>query len=794
MNPVLRWLLGLGGSKTDAWSHGRKVLAGVPVGVAALLLAAFVVWTAYNYWRDGRSPGWWVKGPLLLLRTLAVACLLVILLEPVMTWTRTGTQRPTFIVMADTSQSMAIRDTRLPDRLAGPFRRVTGVDPRSAPRYVQTAALLGKGPVRLIERLASKFDVRAYAFAEEAQLIDRGKVLADGARALKPDARADGSTQIGTALRTVLDDNSGRPLAGILLVSDGGSNQGDDPIGWARRARALGIPVSTLGIGDPTPTRDIVLTEALADRVVRKGNEVRAFVGLSHRGYGGSTVTVSLSRNGVPFQSRQVRLSADGAKQTVTFTYTPGQTGEFRFAASVAHVAGETTYQNNARSFLQQVVDKKLRVLYVEGEPRWEYRYLRNAILRDEQIGFACYRTETDGTPTPEGNLPVGSFPSDERALFAYDILIIGDVPRARFQSTHLRAIRRFVEDRGGSLVIIAGERHMPHEYADTLIEPAFPLIVSSAPDQVVMDEPFRWQRTPQGAQDSLLRMSPNPVEDERIWREMPGMLWMAGSRGPKPGATVLAVNPDRSDAAGMRPVLALQPYGAGRCLMVMTDSTWRWRWRVGDRYFYRFWGQMLRTMTPQDNPGGNRLAQLTVDRSECRPGDRVTITARLLDEFYRPSRLPQLTASLTGPLPLSQQASASAPGPSRTVTLLPAPGSPGLYTAGVIAGTAGEYRVTLTSAAGGPPVSARFLVQQVSLEAQQPEMREDALRRIAAESGGRFLRAEEAAAWADGQKPRNLTVRTVVETPLWNAPIGLIAAVGLLSLEWLVRRRVGMA
>ncbi len=787
MNPVGRWLLGLRSADNASWSDGRIVLSGLPMWVAATLLALIVVWSAINYWRDGRTPSWWVKGPLLTVRALAAACLLLILMEPVLTSTRTSEQRPTFVVLADRSQSMAIPDRRMPAELARRFESATGLDPRTASRSDQAAAVLGDARLGALRRLSERHDVRLYSFAEEASLADARAARADAAKALAPLSQGGDSTRIGTALRTVLDDNSGRPVAGILLVSDGGSNDGDDPADWARRARSMGIPIIAVGIGDPTPTRDIEITETLADRVVRKGNETRVFVGIGHRGYAGSTVTVRLARNGSAIGTKSVRLTGAAAKQTVSFEYTPRQTGEFRYSATVERLSGETTAENNSRTFLQQVVDKKLKVLYVEGEPRWEYRYLRNAVLRDDQIGFACFRTEVGDAPDAEGNLPIASFPTDERRLFAYDIVILGDVPRSRLQTTQLRAIRRFVEDRGGSLVVIAGERHMPHEYVGTHVEPVFPLIVRSSPDHVVMDEPFRWVRTPQGAQDALLRMAADPVEDERIWREMPGMLWMAGSEGPKPGATVLAVNPDRSTAAGQRPVVALQPFGAGRCLMVMTDSTWRWRWRVGDRHFYRFWGQVLRTMTPNDNPGGNRFAQIAVDRIEYRPGDRVTVTARLLDEFYRPSRAPRLAGSLIGP---GGNGSAQA---TRRLTLMPVPGSPGLFTAEVVAGSAGEYRATLEHG-GGRAASARFIVRQVSLEAQQPEMHEAELRKLAAQSGGRFLRAEELAAWIASLKSKPLKHRTNIETPLWNAPIGLIAALGLLSIEWIARRRFGLA
>jgi len=717
------------------------------------------------------------------MRMLAVAALLAALLRPVLTATTVSKQRTTYVIALDVSGSMGLRDARLPETAAGPVRRLTGADPHRTPRGTLAILALSNGPRPALRALADRYDVRAFAFAEAPEAIGISGLARRADRAARSGSAAQGATQIGTVLREILDATSGAPVSGILLVSDGGSNQGDDPALWARRAGELGVPITTVGVGDPTPTRDVAVTEVLADRVVRKGNEVRVWVGLGQRGYGGSQAAVTLSRNGKPVASRTVRFGPSDAKTTVPFTFTPRDVGEFSYTVGVSRLTGETTAANNTRQFLQQVVDKKLRVLMVDGVPRWEFRYLKNAVLRDTQIGFACYLADAGGTPTPEGNLPVAAFPSDDRTLFSYDIVVLGDVPRSHFSETQLRALRRFVEDRGGSLVIIAGENHMPQEYSGTLLEPVLPLAVGPEAESLSFEEPFRWTRTPAGAQDALLRMAPDPVADARIWQELPGMLWMAGAQRARPGATVLVVNTARPNAAGPRPVLAVQPFGAGRCLMCMTDSTWLWRWRVGDRYFYRFWGQVLRTMTPRDNPGGNRFAQIGVDRSEYRPGDRVALTARMLDEFYRPIRRPEVAARLSGP------------SGAQSVLLRAIPGSPGLYGTTIVAGGSGAYRIELAPpVVTGPATYARFLVQQVSLEFQQPEMNEALLRRIAAASGGRFLGLEEVPGWVQRLPRRTLTVRSLRETDIWNAPILLLAALALLGLEWVFRRRAGMA
>lgn len=780
------WLLGLEAPFVGRISQAKLSFAGGwPSWTAGALLLAGLIWFGYQYWRDGKSPSLWVKTPLLFLRLLALAAAALMLAQPVLRLTRQEKQRAAAIVLVDVSDSMGFRDPRLPASRAAAVERATGLRSRSASRSEVAAQLLA-GRTALLRTLAARFDTRVYAFAAGAQSValKPGADPAAAGRALAAAPLGRTSTQIGPALKQALDDVAGRPVAGALLLTDGGSNQGDDPVAWARQAAKQGVVVSAAALGDPTPTRNLTLTEALADQVVRKDNTVQVFAGLQHRGYEGRTITVSLRRNGAPFQSQPLRLGPAGRKQTVTFTYTPKEPGTFAYSVQASVLEGETTSQDNARRFMQQVVTKRLRVLYVEGEPRWEYRYLRNAILRDTQLDFACLLTEAEDPGAGEGNVAVTAFPADEQALFAYDIIILGDVPVSRFNDLQLRSLRRFVEDKGGSLIVIAGEKHMPHEYAGTLLEAVLPVSIRSTPEQVITDDPFFWEVTPAGRQDSLLRMSDDPAENARIWRELPGMFWQAGVERAKPGATVLVANSARSNASGKRVVLAIQPFGAGRCLMGLADSTWRWRWRVGDRYFYRYWGQAIRAMTPHENPGGNRYAQVNADKSEYNLGDRVALTARLLDRFYRPVKSATVTASISGSSGVSLQ-----------LPMRPVPGSPGLFSAEAPADRVGDYKVSAASpAAPGSAATARYLVQSQALEQQQPEMDEALLRKLTAASGGSMPAPDQVADWAKGLRGRELTVRSEIESEVWDSPLLLILFAAPLLLEWLIRKRSGLA
>lgn len=764
---------------------------GWPVRAAAILLLIGALWFGFFYLRDGKRPSLWGKAPLLLLRLTALSALLIMLLQPMLRIAHSERQRSSVVVLADTSLSMSLRDTRLPADRAAQAQNALGSsvgDARQMTRTEIMERIVNSSRGNLLSELSKRYNLRLYRFDSDTQPLALPKSDSGQPMLLKatPDAARSNSTQIGAALKRALDDTAGQRVSGLLVLSDGGNNLGDDPVGVAERARQQGMPVSTLGIGDPTPTRDLAITETLAEAVVRKDNGVQVFAGLAHRGYEGQHVTVTLRRGGEVLGTKPVTLGPSARKQTVAFAYTPKQVGSFDYSVSVNLLPNETDAKNNRKVFSQRVVGKKLKILYVEGEPRWEYRYLKNAILRDNQIEFSCYLTKAtaEAKEGGEGNVPVYRFPPDEKSLFAYDILILGDVPRSYFSDLQLRNIRRFVEDKGSSLIVIAGEKHTPQEYRGTTLDVIFPVVLPAFAEQVKTDEPYQWELTPEGRQDPLLRLADDPTESAKIWKELPGMLWNAGVERAKPGATVLAVNSARSNAYGKRVVLAVQSFGAGRCLMQLVDTTWRWRWRVGDRYFYRYWGQALRAMTPAEVPGGNRFAQVNADRADYLLGERISLHARLLDSFYRPVKDPRVVATLRGETGAASQ-----------VTLNAIPGSPGLYSADFLADRIGKFNLTLASPAAPDKLAkAEFRVQSLALEQQQPEMNEALLKRIALSGGGRYYHPDELKKWVDSLKANDLIVKSESEVELWDAPLILALFVVPLAIEWIVRKRLGMA
>ncbi len=779
---ILYRLLGINSTVAKDIDHAQfSMSGGIGVRAAIILLVIGLIFFGYIYFKDGRKPTWFVKGPLLALRLLALAALAGMLLQPSLKIQHLDRQKPVVAVLTDTSQSMDRKDSRLPNDRASRITSALGIDPKNTSRSAIMERSANRANVDLLNKISQKYNLRQYNFNALQNLVNLPK--SDPKLQAVPDEKQGISTQIGTAIKRALDDTGGQRVAGILVMSDGGNNLGDDPVDVAERARQQGIPVSTMGVGDPTPTRDVAISEVLADQVVRIDGTVQAYVGLSHRGFEGKSVTVTLTRNGETIGSKTVTLGEGGKKLTVPFVYVPRKAGQFTYTATVSELPGEISYENNKRQFLQRVVTKKLKILLVDGEPRWEYRYLRNAVLRDKQIEFSALLS-TPGQPKGgEGNVPIDGFPKDEAELFKFDIILLGDIPRSYFSETQLRNLRRFVEDKGSSIIIIAGEKHMPQEYRNSAIQDIMPVVLPPVPEQIKTTEPYQWELTTEGRQDPLLRMSDDPAESLRIWQSLQGMYWNAGVEKAKPGATVLVVNSARANANGKRVVLAVQSFGAGRCLMALSDTTWRWRWRVGDRYFYRFWGQAIRSMTPEEKPGGNRWADISVDRPEHLLGDRVTLHARILDTFFRPVKDRTITAMIQGET-----------GPPTPVVLTGIPGSPGLFSAEVLADRVGKFQVSVVS----PSVpdkkgTTNFIVQSLALERQQPEMNEVLLKRIAKAGGGKYYYVDELGKFVDTLKAPDLVVTRESEIELWDAPLFLLCFIIPLALEWFIRKKSGM-
>jgi len=766
------------------------------VAVSLLLF----VWVVLFYARDGSRPSWFWKGLMVALRLMAIAILMLLIWQPMLRSHRVERTSSIVALLVDESRSMALTDRWQDQKRKADLIKALG-DPNATKvsRAEALSRIVNRDDAALVRTLLDTHSVRVYRFGADAT----GKDVAPSAKAsnksVKP-AAAKGEasfeqvplvpgkpvaeqTRIGNAIDYVLQDTAGQPLAGIVLLSDGGQNMGEDPALSARRAAEIQAPIYSVGFGDPTPPRDVAVTSLLADEVVRKGDEVVVSVSLRNRGFGGSTVPVTLRMGDRVLARQNVTLAKDGQKQELNLSFTPDVAGAKTLTVSIPGQTGEITLSNNEKAWPIRIVDKKLRILYVEGYPRWEYRYLKNAILRDKTTLFSCILVEADPSLGGEGNQPIYGFPRDKKALFTYDIIIIGDVPRDFFSAADLKNVRAFVEERGGSLITMAGELFTPWQYRGTDLEAVWPVEVPASRREILFRDPFQLELTDAGARNPMMFLLPDVDRNRNLWHALPGMYWCGVVDRAKPGASVLAQHPTQTGTEGKIPLMAVQQVGEGTSFITLVDSTWQWRYRVGDKYFYRFWGQIVRSLTPHELPGANRSVRLTADRSTYSLGERVVLRARLLTPNFLPVRLKEVMAELQ-----------RTDGQRFPVKLDPVPGAAGVYSGEWLPSSAGAYKALLLGPNGQRAESmTNVVIETSSLELDEPQQNEALLKRVAALSGGKYLLWSQAAGLPGLIPDRHQEVATRIEHELWDAPLPVIVFILLLVTEWILRKRKGL-
>jgi len=774
-------LIGVPNQAGEWQFDGVYLVRAWPAWLTTLAVLAALAWVAHCYRRDGTTLSALMKSGLGLLRMAALGLLLTLLFQPVLRSRRVETTPATVAILVDDTRSMTLVEqwrtkARRQDRLQ------VFQDPKAAgwTRLKTAGELLSSPHLSLLKRLEEKHVLRFYRFGDDLitqKLPEAGNALPP----LKPRDGAASATRIGNALDQVARELTGQPVAGMVLLSDGGQNRGENPLQAAQRAGDMRLPVFVIGLGDPAPPRDLAVTNILADEVVRKNDEVVVSVSVRQRGLAGTTAPLALTLGGKVVARRNLKLKGADQKLEVTLSFVPRRAGAYTLKAALPLQKGELAKQNNQKLWPLRVVDKKLKILYVEGAPRWEYRFLKNAILRDQTTRLSAILVDADPALGGEGNVPIFGFPQTKSALFQYDILILGDVPRGFFTAGELANIRDFVTDRGGSLLTIAGENFLPWEYKDSPLEDVWPVVIPARRQEILFSEPFQLALTDVGARQPMMLLKSDRDLNRRVWNSLPGMYWCAVTDRAKPGAAVLATHPTRRGADGPIPLMAEQQVGEGTSFMSLVDSTWQWRFRVGDLYFYRFWGQVIRSLTPHELPGENRFTRVTTDRNSYPLGETVTVRARLLTPTYQPVRRAKVSATIE-----------QSDGRRHPLTLESLPGAAGVYSAEWLPPEAGTYRAVVKGPKGTAS-AANFVVEAVDLEMQEPEQNEALLRRVAQVSGGAYLRLSEAAALPERlpDNPRRTTTR--VERDLWSAPLPLLLFILLLTAEWGLRKAKGL-
>ncbi len=729
---------------------------------------------------------------------------------------------PDVAVLLDTSASMAtvddLQDPAVRAR-ADELGRLDGVS--QVDRLRLAKLLVTRGTPDLLARLLSERQVKVhvYSVADQAKLVaevteaadlDAGRAAIDK---LAPDGEA---SRLGDAVQGVLKAFRGGSLTAVIAYTDGVITVGDDWQTAGREAARAGVPLYLVGLGDARDPPDLALADLKADDAVLKGDTLVFEARLTARGVGGPNVRVPVilsERQGDKLVERgrdTVAVDPTGKPTPVRLTTTPSEVGEKTYVIDVAPLPGEAEAGNNRLERVVLVTEsKKLRVLYLDGYPRYEFRFLKSLLERESAAaGAKAVELNTvlaDASPgyAEQDKSALRTLPT-RAELDAYDVVILGDLDPERLPRAAqlFQDLADFVKVRGGGLLVIAGTQATPRRLFATPLADLLPVTASDATPaaEVLLVDGYRLKPTAYGQTHPLFRLAADEAENTRVWAGLKPLFWSATGYKRKLSAEVLATHPTRAGegAAGeLHPLVLQQFVGAGRVMFFGFDESWRWRFRAGEERYNQFWHQTVRV-----------LARSRVTRAELRTDKQ---TAYRRDEPIRltvrfPDDAPVPAADVPIKVRVDRRPLASGAGPSesQTVRLAKVDGSRATYQTLLTRTPDGDYRFELTDpppvvAPGSPPGTppparprAEARVLPPPGERDRLDMNRAELQRAAAESRGQFYTLADAAKLIDDlpdgtRVPLNQPVPPI---PVWNHALvfGLFAS--LLGAEWLLRRR----
>lgn len=744
-------------------------------------LTAYVVWI---YLREGRQP---LAQRLVLagLRLAALGLVLLMIAQVSLRLQRTGL--PTLALLLDDSQSMSIVD-RYAEPLAESLqRRVGQAGHAQASRWNLARTLLTERESAVLNALARRYTLRPYFLCGDPATGADAPALATELGAREPTGE---TTRLGAGLRNVLSDLRGNPPAAILVLSDGINTDGPGLADGARLARNRGVPLFLVGLGDDRPQRDLRLSDLLVEELVFVDDVVSFEFKLTGVGCQGRKMDIRLSREDQtqPLASVEVTVGPDGQAQTVRIPYRPAHEGRFRFRLEVAPLEGELETANNRLEREIEVRKEKIRVLLADGAPRYEFRYLRNLLARDATIELHSLLQEADLEHTEQDPTALRLFPLRRDELLAYDVILVGDLNPALLGSGALRNLAEYVlhKGHGGAVVFIPGPRFMPLAYRGTPLAGLMPVDLATAryPDPDRRAQGFRVVPTEVGRSSPGMQLGDSPEQTARIWEQLPALSWVLEARDLKPGARVLA-EASYNHATGTRatPVMSMQFVGAGRVLMHLTDETWRWRYRVGDVYFARYWIQTIRYLARSklSQPGG---VELDVGHREYRRGESVPLSVRFNDESRAPAEDDGVAVVL------EHQG-----GKTQRLKLQRAAARRGWFETTLSGLAPGDYHAWLAvPATEGRSPAVDFSVIAPPGEFERTRLASAEMQQAAELTKGRYYTpATIERLLEDLPEGRPVPIESLPPRPLWNRwPLVLLLFL-LLAAEWIVRKRTGM-
>lgn len=775
-----------------------------PFWLAIVLMVAISGLAAVFYFTESMKLGTGRRLVLAGLRALVLCAIVFLLCKPVAVRdVKTDKSRPV-VLLADNSQSMTQKDPRPavadkvrlaiatdklpPDHGIASPASAEGLPSDRPTRADVLKAVAANKRLDLVTKLRQKGPVQPFLFG--ARL--RGFADTDDRPWVKSLTAEDPRSEITDTLAELLKREDNDLPAAIVLATDGRDNgsttQWDDV---AREAARLKVPIHVYGIGGSAAGFLQLKDAAIQDTLFVEDNVSVPFRWRA-QGVKDGDVELTLTLGGKVVASKRVRVE-DGKDVTETLSFVPAKEdatagGKKEVVASVKVIHGNETLEDRFAKSVR-VADRKVKMLYVESNPRWEFKFMQRAFLRDRRVDPTFIVINGDRRALESGPPFLPNFPDQRKDLFAFDLLVVGDVDANYFTNEQRAWIKDFVAE-GGGLVVIAGRLHAPATWLGTPLADVLPVEVPSVKfpiDDARRPTEFKPALSDFGKRSPILSFSDDPVESAEVWNELPGFFWHYPVTKLRPAAASLMDHPREKivDDKPM-PLVAMHYYGKGLVLFSAVEETWRWRFNEADKYFARYWGQVVYAIG-LPHTLGSKSGQIAIAGGEAVLGKPGQVYARLFTPEYRPLTRERVTAQLERlDAPPNEEK-------FKTVVFEAVANQPGEYVATVPNDRVGRYALKVESGEEMATLDYRVTLPPEHELAPGP-MNEAALRKLAEASGGKFYREEDLHRLPDDVQPQKVTFTQRKETLLWTFWPVWALMVCLFTLEWLVRKFSNMS
>ncbi len=736
------------------FAKGRWVLLGtLPVWVLAASAAVLAGLCGYLLWRRRGGRLGFRSAAIWALQSALLALLLLLLWQPAISVSSLKTQQNVVAVVVDDSRSMAVAE-----------------DARS--RRDRAVELLES---RAFNELRSRFQVRLYRLGARAERLESPRKLT---AALPATHLAEGLKQVAAEAATL-------PIGALVLLSDGSDNAGGIDAEATAELRRSRIPIHTVGFGRERPQRDVELLDVEIPARSLADSRLPAEISFQQFGLAGKQAKLTVREGGKVLAQETVTLKPDGVVETRQVIFNAGIAGAKNVQVTIEPIDGEESARNNSLTRVVNVEAAKPRILYLEGEPKWEFKFIRRAVEEDRSLALATLLRTTQNKLYRQGmanpkELEDG-FPAKAGELFGFQGVILGGVEAGYFTAAQQELIKQFVDRRGGGVLFLGGRAGLAEGgYANSALADLLPVTLP-AKKLTFFRDPATAELTPAGRESIICRLEENLDRNLERWKKLPYLADYQESGTPKPGAVVLADGLVRGK--GRFPLLTIQNYGAGRTALLATAGTWRWQMQqpLEDKTHEMFWQQLLRWLVA-DTRG--RVAAAT-PRLMLYDEGRIPIHAKVKDTNYLPAADATVEAHILGP-----------EGVSAAVNLEPDPIEAGDYSAQWSADKPGSYVVEVVAKRGSDEAGRdvfTFRREDGLAESFHTSQNRELLARLAGETGGRYYKPEEFERLAReiSYSEAGISVRETKE--LWDMPAAFLLILMLLGCEWLLRRKWGV-